>query len=251
MRSQLAYPTSFAFDLLNQLTFGLIEFTEIYVIFHNVPRLAGLDWRQALLVMALARTAFTVADLVVGHLDQVPVYLREGTLEMFLVRPLPVLAQVVTSDISLRRLARVVFFAVLLGISLAWLGIDWTAPRVAVLAGGLIGGCLITCALFVAAGAVQFWLIEGGEAANAFTYGGAYASQYPAGVLPGGVRWFYVLVIPVTFMGYLPAVTLLGLPGTALPAWLGWLSLPVGMASLAGALGLWRLGLRHYQGGGG
>jgi hypothetical protein len=77
MRSQLAYPTSFAFDLLN-LTFGLIEFLELFIIFHNVPRLADLDWRQALLVMTLARTAFTVADLVVGHVDQMPVYLPEG-----------------------------------------------------------------------------------------------------------------------------------------------------------------------------
>lgn len=251
VRSQLAYPTSFAFDLLNQFTFGLLEFLELYVIFHNVPALAGLGWRQALVVMALARTAFSVADLLVGHLDQVPVYLREGTLEAFLVRPLPVLAQLVTSDISLRRLTRTAFFAVLLTVALVGQDIDWTPERLAVLAGALIGGVLVCGALFLAAGAVQFWLIEGGEAANAFTYGGAYAAQYPAGVLPTGARWFYTLVVPITFIGYLPAVSLLSLGGTALPAWLGGLTLPVGLVCAAAALGLWRVGLRHYQGGGG
>jgi ABC-2 type transport system permease protein len=56
------------------------------------------------MVFALANLAFALADLAVGHLDQLPTYLRAGTLDAFLLRPLPVLAQLVTSDISLRRL---------------------------------------------------------------------------------------------------------------------------------------------------
>lgn len=110
LRSQLAYPTSFAFDVVNQLVYGLIEFIELYAVFHNVDSLAGLGWSQALLVMALSRLAFQTGDLFVGHLDQMPTYLRQGTLETFLIRPLPVLAQVITSDISLRRVSRIVLF---------------------------------------------------------------------------------------------------------------------------------------------
>lgn len=162
-RSQLAYPTSFVLDALNQLVFGLLELLELWVVYHNAPVLAGLDWRQALLVLALSRTAFSTSDLLVGHLDGVPEYLRRGTLEAFLVRPLPVLAQLVTGDISLRRLVRALFFAALLAFSLVWLGIDWTPSRVAVLAGALVGGVLVSCALFVTAGAVQFWLVDGGD----------------------------------------------------------------------------------------
>ena len=87
LRSQLTYRTSFAFDVINQLTFGLLEFVELFVIFHNVPALGGLDWRESLLVLALARFSFSTADLMVGHLDQVPDYLRPGTIDALLLRP--------------------------------------------------------------------------------------------------------------------------------------------------------------------
>lgn len=251
LRSQLAYPTSFAFDVVNQLVYGLIEFIELYAVFHNVDSLAGLGWSQALLVMALSRLAFQTGDLFVGHLDQMPAYLRQGTLETFLIRPLPVLAQVITSDISLRRVSRIVLFGGFTALALARLEMTWTPAAVVLLLAALLGGSLITAAMFITAGTAQFWLIEGGEAANAFTYGGAYVAQFPAGVLPVGVRVFYTAVLPVTFIGYLPTVTLLGLADPLVPSWFGWLTLPVGLTFLTLSLAAWQFGVRHYQGGGG
>ena len=57
---------------------------------------------------------------------------------------------------------------------------------------------------------------------------------------------------PMAFTGYLPMLALLDLPGPEwLPTWLGWLA-PVAALWMWGlALLSWRVGVRHYQGGGG
>jgi len=104
VRSQVTYGRSFALDVLGSASVGVVEFAEVYIIFANVDALGGLDFAGVAMVFALANLAFALADLAVGHLDQLPTYLRAGTLDAFLLRPLPVLAQLVTSDISLRRL---------------------------------------------------------------------------------------------------------------------------------------------------
>jgi hypothetical protein len=106
LRSQTAYRTGFALDVVGQLGLALLEFSEIYVLFHNIDVLGGLGLGAALLVFALANVSWSLADMAVGHMDRLPVFIRAGTLDAMLVRPLPVLAQLLTSDLSLRRLSR-------------------------------------------------------------------------------------------------------------------------------------------------
>jgi ABC-2 type transport system permease protein len=252
MRAQTAYRTSFALDLFGQLGIGLLEICEIYVIFHNVDRLGGLDAGTALLVFALANISWSLADVAFGHLDQIPTFIRAGTLDAMLLRPLPVLAQLITIDVSLRRLGRTALGLVALGVALP-LAVDrWTPATVGMLALAPLAGTAIFAAIWVAAAGAQFWLVDGGELTNAFTYGSSYVSSYPTSVLHVAARVFFSFVIPAAFVGYLPALVIAGLPGPpGLPAWLGWCTPMAAVGAWAAALLWWRAGLRHYTGAGG
>lgn len=228
-----------------------MEFVEIYVIFTNIELLGGLDFAAVALLFALANICFSLADMVVGHLDRLPVYLREGTLDAFLLRPLPVLAQLVTSDVSLRRIGRTAAGAVVLTIVLPLNDIAWTPEQVLLLGMTIVAGTAIFAALFVCAAAVQFWLVEGSEFANAFTYGGSYAAEYPASIFALPVRVLFSFVIPSAFVAYLPTLALLNMPGPpGLPSWLGWCSPAMATLTWAVALLGWRAGIRHYTGAG-
>ena len=105
-RSQRAYRTSFALDMGSSLLVGLVELAEVWVLFSNVSALGGMRFNQILLVFGMADLAFSLADLSFGHLDTLPDFLRAGTLDAFYLRPQPLLLQLITSDISLRRLAQ-------------------------------------------------------------------------------------------------------------------------------------------------
>jgi ABC-2 type transport system permease protein len=251
-RAQMQYRASFVTDILGTVGVGLAEFAEVWVIFANVERLGGLDFTAALLVFALSNLAFSLADMFVGHLDQLPVYIRAGQVDAFYVRPLPLLTQLMTSELSMRRIGRLSVAAVALVVALTTAEIDWSPATVLLIVLTVVSGTAIFAALFTAAGGLQFFLVDGSEFTNAFTYGGSYAAQQSQQVFPGPLRIFWTFVVPTAFVAYVPAVAILQLPGDPYaPHWLAWCT-PVAALLAWGIAGLcWRAGTRHYQGAGG
>jgi viologen exporter family transport system permease protein len=252
LRSQLVYRASFGLAVLGSVLVAVTDFSEVYVIFHNVPTLGGLDVAEAFLVFGLGTLGFAIANALCGELDTMPQFIRTGALEVMLLRPMPLLAQIITGDVRLKRIGGAVVGIAVLVIGLAQVHVRWTPERAALLLITPLSGALVFGALFVMAGAVQFWLVDAGEVTNGLTYGSAYASRYSSGVLPLPIRLTFAFVLPAAFTAYLPALALLGRPGPPwVPAWLGWCSPAVGALAWAGALLLWRLGVRHYTGAGG
>lgn len=252
IRAQRSYRASFGFDLFGSFLIGLAEFAEVWVIFHSVKVLGGLDFNAILVLFGLSNLAFSLADLLVGHVDNLPTFVRMGTIDAFYLRPQPVLAQLVTSEFSLRRLARIGVAFVALTAGLLHNDIAWGPAVVAMLLMAVVCGTAIFAGLFVCAASLQFFLINGSELTNSFTYGGSYAASQPASIFPTPLKMIFGYLIPVVFTAYLPTLVILRLPGPpGLPAWVAWLTpLAAGWVWLV-ALTLWRWGTRHYQGGGG
>lgn len=252
LRAQRSYRTSFVLDLVGSLFVGLTEFAEVWVVFHNVSVLGGLDFRAILLLFGLSNLAFSLGDMVFGHIDRIPTYIRAGTLEAFYLRPQPVLAQLMVSDVQLRRLSRAAVALVALVVGLVLNDITWGVGTVALIVLSLVSGIAIFGGLFVWAGALQFRLVNGAEVTNSFTYGGSYASAQPASIFPTALKVTFGYLVPVVFTAYLPTLHLLDLPGPpGLPAWLAWFTPVAAVWVWVVALVLWRDGTRHYQSGGG
>lgn len=252
IRSQRSYRANFTVDLVSSLLVGIVELAEVGVLFLNVDRLGGLEFTQILIVFGLADLAFSVADLAFGHCDNLPTYLRAGTLDVFYLRPQPLLLQLITSDISLRRLARAMVGLTSLVTGLVLADIEWSLAAGCLLLVSALSGIATFAAMFVWAAGAQFFLIDGAEATNAFVYGGRYAASQPASVWNRPLKVVFGFFFPMAFTAYLPTVTLLGLPGTDLmPSWLGWCAPLAAVFTWAMALLSWRIGVRHYRGGGG
>jgi ABC-2 type transport system permease protein len=252
MRAQRTYRANFLLDLSSSLLVGLVELAEVWVVFRSVDSLGGLDLAAVVLVFGLADLSFSLADLAFGHCDTLPTYLRAGTLDVFYLRPQPLLLQLITSDISLRRLARAAVGVAALVAGLAMNDVPWSADSVALLGLAVVSGIATFAAMFVWAAGAQFYLVDGAEATNAFVYGGRYAASQPASVWSRPLVVVFGFFFPMAFTAYLPVVTLLGLPGPDwMPDGLGWCAPLAAIWAWALALTTWRTGVRHYQGGGG
>lgn len=252
LAGQVTYRASFAVELLGT-AFGVgLDFIEVFAIFHQVPSIAGLSFAEVVLVFAISSTGFATADLLVGQSDAVIRHVRTGTFDVVLLRPLSVLGQLAAADLQLRRLGRVAVSLGLLGAVLTRLDVAWTPARLAMLVLAPVVATVVFGALFVAAGAVSFWLVEATEVTSALTYGSAYLGEWPTSVLSTVLARFFTFVIPAAFTGYLPALAILGRSEpSGLPGWLPWAS-PLAAAVAAGVAGLlWRSGIRHYVGAGG
>lgn len=252
IRSQRSYRSNFALDLAGSFLIGLLELAEVWVLFHNVPVIGGLDFPAVLLVFGLAEIAFALAQLVFGHVDRMPPFLLAGKLDVLYLRPQPVLLQIVTSDFQLRRLSRAAIGIAALVIALRINDIDWRPATIVLLALTLVSGFVIHAAMLVAAGGAQFFLLNGSETTNAAVYGGRYAATQPASVWPTPLVVIFGFIIPMAVSAYVPALWILDLPGPPLlPTWLAWCTPLFALSMSAIAAVSWRLGIRHYQGGGG
>ncbi|MGK8553163.1 ABC-2 family transporter protein [Nocardia gipuzkoensis] len=252
IRAQRSYRLSFASDVVSAFMFGLIELAEVWLIFRSARVLGGLDLDAALLLFGLSHTSFTLSQVLFGHLDTLPALIRLGQLDAYHLRPQPLLLQLITSDISLRRFARASVSIVALGVGLVRNDIEWGAGAATLLTLTLLGGIALFGGVFVCAAGLQFYLIDGSELTNSFTYGGSFAATQPASVFPTPMKLLFGFAIPVAFTAYLPTLALLRLPGPPLlPSWLAWLTPVAALWVWLLALGLWRSGTRHYQGGGG
>lgn len=251
-RSQRSYRANFYTDLGSSFLIGFIELAEVWILFHNVGVLGGLSFRNILLVFGIADLSFSFAQMLFGHVDRMPTFLRAGTLDVFYLRPQPVLLQVITSEIGLRRLTRALVGLGSLVIGLSVNDIRWSTANIVLLAVTLVSAFLVHSAMLVWAGGLQFFLVSGAEMTNAFVYGGRYAATQVASVWSAPLKVLFGFIFPMAVTAYIPALRLLGLPGPAwLPTWLAWWTPAFAVWMWSFALVCWRQGIRHYQGGGG
>jgi viologen exporter family transport system permease protein len=247
IRSQLAYPTSFALDVLSQLLGQSMELLAILVIFSQVTSLGGFSAGEVVLIYGLAATAFGLADLAVGQVEALPDYIRTGEFDVILLRPLGALPQLLSADVQLRRVGRVA-----IGLAaLAWAlrDVEWTPLRVVVaVVAPLVGGVLLS-AIWIAANCVSFWLVDGREVANSVTYGSDFATSYPITVYGPWLRRVMCFLVPSAFVAYFPALALTGRPDPlGFPDVVRYCSPLVAAAMVGVAALVWRTGVRHYQG---
>jgi viologen exporter family transport system permease protein len=248
VRSQTAYHTSFLLDLASNGLFPLIDLFSILVLFRVTRALAGFGVDQVLVMYGLSATGFAAADLVVGNIERIRLYVRQGLLDTVLIRPLSVLGQLVTADFTLRRASRVLLAAGVLGVAVTREHGPWTPARIALLGIAPVAGAVFFGALFVAGATVAFWWIESGELANAFTYGGRDFTAYPITVYSGFFRRAFAYSLGFAFVGYYPALALLAEPDPlGLPAWVGWTCPAVALVAAGVAATVWRTGVRHYR----
>jgi ABC-2 type transport system permease protein len=249
IRGQLTYRASFTLDVIAQFIGQSTELVAILVLFTQVSALGGFSAQEVLLIYGLAATAFGLADLLVGQVEELPNFIRTGEFDVMLLRPLGTLAQLLSADIALKRLGRVASGLLVLGWSLATLDLPWTPARVLLAVTTPIIGAVILSAIWVAANSVSFWIVDGREMANSFTYGSNFSTAYPITIYGPWLRLALCYAVPAAFVAYFPALGLLGRPDPlGLPAALQWSSPLVAVIAVTVAGLIWRSGVRHYQG---
>lgn len=248
VRSTMTYRTSFLIMVVVNFLMSFLDFAAIMIMFSHVDALGGFSLTEVAFLYGTSAVAFGLADLFLGPFERVGRRVRDGTMDVLLLRPVPVLSQVAADRFALRRLGRITQGAVVLGWSLVRLDIDWTVGKalfvvVTVVCGAVIFGCV-----FVLGGAFQFWAQDASEVQNAFTYGGTTLLQYPPTVFAADLVRGVTFVVPLAFVNWLPALRLLGRDDPlGLPGWVDFASPGVALLCCAVAGLAWRAGLRAYR----
>ena len=244
----MAYRASFAMLTLAQFLVTGLDFVTIGIMFIHTHQLGGYSLSEVAFLYSTSGVALGMADLLCGNIERLGGRVREGTLDVMLIRPIPALVQMAADQFALRRLGRITQAAVVFVWSMTALPVHWTADRIVLVPMMLVSGTVIFCAIFILGAAYQFIASDASEVMNAFTYGGNYLTQYPPTIFARDLVRITTLVIPLGFVNWMPTLHILNRPDPlGLPEFVQFLS-PVAAVLITAVAGIaWRAGIRSYR----
>jgi len=248
VRSVASYRASFVIELFSNIGATALDVVTVFVLFRVVTDLGGFKLPEGVLMTAISAGGFVLADFAVGNVDRLKTYVRTGTLDAVLVRPLGVLPQLLLLDLPVRKALRLVVGVATIGIAIGLNDIDWTPGRVLLVVVAPVAAAVFFGAIFVISASLAFWWVDSGELGSAFTYGGRDFTAYPITVFDGWFRTIFAYALGFGFVAYQPALALLGRTDPlGLPTWAGYSSPLVALLAAVLAALVWRTGVRHYR----
>jgi ABC-2 type transport system permease protein len=248
LRSLASYRASFTVELFAHIGGSALDIIAVLVLFRTTRTIGGFTLAEGLMIVSLSSCGFGLADLTVGNIDQLKTYVRTGTMDAVLVRPLGALAQLVLMDFPARKALRLVVSFGALAVALHLNDVAWNPARTALLVLAPLGGAVFFGAIFILSASLAFWWVDSGEVGNAFTYGGRDFTAYPVSVYAGWFRAVFAYGLGFAFVAYQPALALLGRSDPlGLPDWAGFVSPLVALLAAGVAAAVWRAGIRHYR----
>lgn len=246
VRASMAYRASFWMIAVGSFLITGLDFVGIWILFQNVGSLGGFSLTEVAFLYGGTGLGIALADMFVGRIERLGQMIRLGSLDTMMVRPIPLLVQVLADEFAIRRVARILQA----GLVLAWAAayVAWSPSRVAVAAVMVVCSGLIFSGLFVSFACIQFWTSDSAEVANAFTYGGNTATQYPMTIFSREAVLALTFVLPLAFVNWYPSLHILGREDPyGLPSALQFASPLAAAAVLAVTAACWRTGVRHYR----
>jgi ABC-2 type transport system permease protein len=226
----------------------VVAATEVLAAFLLSARFGAVgEWtlERMVLVYALAVTAFGIAESFYRGFDYFPWrMIRSGGFDRLLLRPCSLTVQVAASFFHLHRLPRVALGLGLIFWALSRMGVALTLPRVLLLVITLLGGAALYCGVFVLCAGIAFFTVKALDWMYILQNASYQVTRCPVPHLPGTLRAVFTFVMPMLLVSYYPASALCG---WGEPLWTGLLALPAGVAFYVAAMGIWRVGVRHYK----
>jgi ABC-2 type transport system permease protein len=134
----------------------------------------------------------------------------------------------------------------------ARLHLDWTPARIGYLVAAVIGAIGVEAALGTLLASLSLLVMIGRAPFQWLDSVLGSFGNYPLRVLPVPARQILTFVIPIAFVGYLPAAVLTGRADTTgVAPWLAYGAPVVGLALYIGSRLVWHGALRKYGSAGG
>lgn len=245
----LEYRANFVMWFGFTLVYHGVALVALWATLTQFPSMNGWTFRQMALLYALWMIGHGLHNTLFFTIGDVPVFIREGRFDRFLIRPLDALFQAMT--VPQQVWPDELFLAMAwLSFAIPYSGVHVDALLLLFIPLIAIGGALIDFGINLLIATASFWWVRVDTLRWMVMSLEQDFTRYPLSIYNRGVRVILAFVIPFGFMNYFPATYFLGKHESALqlnPA-IGLLTPLVGLTVSMLAYGFWRIGLNHYTG---
>lgn len=243
LKSQMQYKTSFFLSVLGQFIVSFTTFVGIMFMFQRFHQVDGFTLTEVLLCYAIVLFAFSLAECFAAGFNVFPKMVQDGRFDRILVRPRHEVFQVITSEMNLSGIGRLLQAVAVFIYAVANAEIDWSIDKIATVFFMIVCGGAIFSGVYILCAACSFFTIEGLEFMNVLIYGGRDFGKYPFSIYGKTVLLFLTFVVPLALFQYYPLLYLIGHSDNMF-----YMFLPViGLLFLIPCYILWRYGIKRYR----
>ena len=250
IRGQMQYRTSFFLEFIGAILITVLEYASLALVFDLFGTLQGWSLGDVAFLYGLSEISFGIMNLFFSGFDpgNFAIEIKRGSFDQFLLRPINITLQVLSSKFTLRRIGKIGVGVGIFITALNLTNIHWTSGKIVYLPFVVLGITFFFGSLFMIGSTFSFWTVESIEVMNIFTYGGSFMISHPMHIYPNWLRRIFTYVIPAAFLNYYPALFFLEKPDpfNLFPA-ASFLAPLSGFLFLLLATFFWRFGIQHYQ----
>lgn len=243
IKTEMEYSANFWMMLLSGVLTRVVSMAVPFVIYSNIPDIAGWQRDEVYLVLSFLFIAEGLCSVLFEGIWQMPGMVFDGKFDCILSRPVSPLFQVLSYGMGLQGISVFLVGVVSLPVFLNRLGILHLQGVVLSLF-FVLCGTVLCMSVYLLGNSVVFWFDTGGRTTLPYTLSqlGQYA-RYPLEIYPGVMRFLLLFLIPYGFICVVPVEILRG------SASLSWASGVAGMsvAFFLVARAVFYRGIRHYE----
>ena len=241
-RSAMTYRASFFLSCLGHLLITTNVFLSVVFLMERFDAVGGYTLPQLSLCYAVILAGTSLAECFARGIDSFHRILSDARFDRIMVRPRPLLFQVLCQEMKPTMLARVLQAAVMLVWAVGAGAVEWTPWKAVTLALMILCGAAVFFGLYLVNACVCFFTLEHVEVLNIFMDGPREYGKYPFGIYGKPVLLVLTFLVPLALVQHWPLQYLFGRG----PAWYGLLPV-VSLLFLIPCGLLWQLGVRHYR----
>lgn len=238
----MQYPITSVMWFLSAIAREATGFFGILLIARTLGGLGGWSLSEICILFGMAMIPEALGQVFFDSVWNIGSFVKSGSMDNFKVRPLPILFQLLCNRSFFPGLAN---FAA--GVAIVLYGgmhirTVFSAEKILFFIEFIILGTILNSSIYLIFNSMNFWLIEGSEISDLVQTFRQFA-KYPLTAFPAAVKFCMTTVIPFGFVGYYPALYMIGKGGQMIP-----LILPVvtGIVAFIG-IRIWCVGIRSYN----
>ena len=220
MKSALQYRSSLLMQVIAQIVLTGGELMAVTVLLSRFQVVGHWQAMEIMFFFGVMQSSFALTELFGRGLAAFQGFVGRGEFDSLLLRPRPLLLQVICSQLDPRRVGSCAVGVAAIIIAASRLEIVWTAGKALLLAEVVMCSMLLILGLFMIEATMCFFSVKSIEMVNILTYGGRSTCQYPVDVFPRPLEMLFTYLAPFALCMHWPVAWVLGQPMTALaPGW--------------------------------
>lgn len=248
LRSEFQYRANAIMSVIGGVIYQLTGFLVVWIIVDRFNTIGGWSLAEIAFLYGMRLASHGVFYLLFSQLFELDRVLITGEFDRFLVRPISPLLQLFTRKLRVNSFGDLIGGTALLGFASRGVTIDWSPLAVGYLLLAVVGGALVEGAVQLAMGSLSFRFLNTVALRSTVNEVFNQYGNYPQRIFPTLLQYVLTFALPVAFVAYFPASTLLDRDGEiVVPAWLAWTAPLAGVGLFLAALQLWRRASRGYQ----